>query len=279
VSRQQVWNFDFTGRIESVDLQRGKYLLEAWGAQGRDGPDGFGGRGGYASGILTVTSVLFICVGGRPSASNIGGYNGGGLVTTGSGASGGGASHISLVSGLLSVQAVRNAILLAAGAGGGGRNSTRPNSDGGPAGGLEGFHPNHAQGNLGQHGGTQTQGGTTAGSGTSGSPGQGGNATAGNRAAGGAGWFGGAGGDSRVTGTSTGGGGGSSFLASFLEEAITISGNQSMPNPRGSGNIIGNPGHGFVRITALQSYEMFIAEVDGILRTYNEESGLWLPVN
>ena len=59
---------------------------------------------------------------------------------------------------------------------------------------------------------------------------------------GGGGYYGGGGG-----GYSDGGGGGSGYIKNLID-GETISGNQSMPNPI-DGEMIGNTGNGFARIT------------------------------
>jgi len=99
-------------------------------------------------------------------------------------------------------------------------------------------------------------------------------------AGGGGGWYGGGGG-AHASATIGGvfalavtGGGGSSFISGHagcnavnedgthrnnpthysnlvFTETIMIDGRNSMPNPRGAGNIVGNSGHGFVRITGV----------------------------
>ena len=89
--------YSYTGGMQSVTLQPGTYKLEAWGAQGGNGAsDQIGGKGGYSTGILKITTptTLYIGVGGSPGYSKTGGWNGGG--TGGSmGAGGGGMTHIS----------------------------------------------------------------------------------------------------------------------------------------------------------------------------------------
>jgi len=71
-------------------------------------------------------------------------------------------------------------------------------------------------------------------------------------AGGGGGWFGGGGG---VSGA--GGGGGSSHIqnltSGFGISSRTIDGNQSMPATTGAGEITGNAGNGFARITFISS--------------------------
>lgn len=59
-------NFTYTGSVQSVTLLPGIYLIQSWGADGYTQDVGFNGRGGYATGSLTVTSAqtFYIYVGG-----------------------------------------------------------------------------------------------------------------------------------------------------------------------------------------------------------------------
>lgn len=83
-----VYNFEYTGSVQSVELPKGKYKLQCWGAQGGTSygsSSGSGSKGGYSEGVLTLTTktTLYIFVGGkgsRGSSSSLvnGGWNGGG---------------------------------------------------------------------------------------------------------------------------------------------------------------------------------------------------------
>ena len=116
-----VWDYYFTGGMQQATIGPGTYFLQVWGAQGgNDTPvtDRPGGTGGYSEGFVTFATetTVFIAVGGQGGpASATGGWNGGGAVTSGNGRTGGGASHMSLTTGLLSNPAVRTDALLAAG--------------------------------------------------------------------------------------------------------------------------------------------------------------------
>lgn len=114
-----VFNFSYTGKVQSVELPKGKYKLQCWGAQGGTSygsSNGAGSKGGYSEGILTLTekTTLYVFVGGqgsRGSSSSLvnGGWNGGGASVGYSGynsdgtngysypACGGGATDISTV--------------------------------------------------------------------------------------------------------------------------------------------------------------------------------------
>lgn len=132
-----VKDISYSGSVyEFSVLAEGRYLLEAWGAQGGGYSSAQGGKGGYSYGqvLLQRGQVLYFCVGGQGIVDNgtagevsgatdtlIGGYNGGGNGSNNNhGASGGGATHIALSDGTLADLADDKAsILLVAGGGGG----------------------------------------------------------------------------------------------------------------------------------------------------------------
>lgn len=80
-----VYEFYYTGEVQSVELPAGRYKLECWGAQGGDTSSysGEGSYGGYSEGILTLTetTTLYVFVGGQGGSSGNGGWNGGGSST------------------------------------------------------------------------------------------------------------------------------------------------------------------------------------------------------
>lgn len=120
--------FAYTGDIQTyVATKSGKYKLEVWGAQGGGSGQYYGGYGAYATSEINLNKgdKLYIAVGGQgnpsQSGSNVpGGYNGGGSFnnTNGSFASGGGATHIALVTGLLQSISQDTVIIVAGGGGG-----------------------------------------------------------------------------------------------------------------------------------------------------------------
>jgi hypothetical protein len=61
----------------------------------------------------------------------------------------------------------------------------------------------------------------------------------------------GGGGGAGYWGKSGGSGGGGSSYIGGVTNGQTITGNESMPNPRGTGNITGNSGNGYARITVI----------------------------
>ena len=84
----EVFNFAYTGSVQSVTLPKGKYKLQCWGAQGGTSygsSSGAGSKGGYSEGVITLTSTttFYVFVGGqgsRGSSTSLvnGGWNGGG---------------------------------------------------------------------------------------------------------------------------------------------------------------------------------------------------------
>lgn len=217
-------DFDYTGNIQTVNLTPGTYVLETWGAQGGYGMNDTyrGGYGGYSIGSITLTqnTTLYIAIGGqggngvsKVNTLNAGGYNGGGNTygsTNKYTGSGGGATHIATVDGLLSTlsESTNNILIVSGGGGAGGYQSASYSSTGGDAGGYIGndgttTNTSHVTGK----GGTQTEGGTGL---SSGSFGQGGNATS-DSIGGGGGFYGGG-----VGKYSSGSGGGSGYIGNTL---------------------------------------------------------------
>jgi hypothetical protein len=246
-----VANFDYTGDVQSYTVPlTGTYKLEVWGAQGNSSYGGTGGLGGYSYGEIKLVqgSTLYICVGQcNPTVNDnpgVGAYNGGGI---GSG-SGGGATHIATISGVLSsLNSNKSSVIIVAGGGGGG-DAAIGGAGGGLSGGTGGFVTNVVQLAAG---GSQTTGGlygyySINGTGTSGSFGQGGEGgpgTDGNHAGGGGGgWYGGGG-----INYGGGGGGGSGHIGTGVT-GETIAGSQTIIAP-GGGTETGHSGNGYARIT------------------------------
>lgn len=219
--------FSFTGGAQTFTVPAtGTYTLQTWGAQG--GNDGLtGARGGYATGVMTLTAGQVINiyvggVGGNCSANNGGGFNGGGNAGPyGCSGGGGGASDIRVGG-----TSLNNRVLVAGGGGGAG-NSVQA----GAGGGLSGLNGSGS-------GGTQSAGGAGNPSGTFG---QGGN-MAGDGGGGGGGWYGGG-----AAYGDDGGGGGSSYIGG-VSSGSTIDGASTMPDPS-SGTTVGRAGNGAVKIT------------------------------
>jgi hypothetical protein len=165
-------NFNYTGGMQSFTVPLyGTSKMEVWGAQG--GSTGItasytGGLGGYSYGNKSITknTILYICIGGAGSGATAmaqsltGGYNGGGSVTGSTAvnhytASGGGATHIATISGVLSsLSSNTSSVIIVAGGGGGARDqenfeTASVHSNGGSGGGISGG---------GTGGGTQSSG-------------------------------------------------------------------------------------------------------------------------
>ena len=252
--------FDYTGNMQQVQLNAGTYKLEVWGAEGGHGSTNsasLAGKGGYSYGTLTVpdgeTVTLYIAVGGKgvygagssAYGGPTGGWNGGGAAGNATSGSGGGATHIALVSGQLKdLSAQKDKVLLVAGGGGGADNANgtvggTDDGAGGAGGGLTGG-AYLINGVKGSGGGTQTSG-YAFGLGASVTV----NTDSGG---GGGGWYGG-----NVSNEYNGGGaGGSGYVSSTLKNGGTVAGDKSMPSPIG-GTQIGQTGNGYVKITGLSN--------------------------
>ena len=234
------WTFDYTGSEQDFNVPcNGNYKIETWGAQGGSyDTTYYGGYGAYATGNIQLSKdeKLYVNSGGIGLLSNNalitkipnGGYNGGGGVSqawtgdtaaTQKQASGGGATHISKTSGILSSlsTSVDNILVVAAGGGGAEYNVSTyygeyDYSTGGAGGGISGYDGisefNHTAfyelfKSTQTSGGYLTYNGTTYGQGLFG---QGGSFMTG----GGGGYYGGFG------GSYSGGGGGSSYIGNIL---------------------------------------------------------------
>ena len=90
-----------------VELSKGKYILECWGASGGKGKASEGGKGGYSRGFISLNNrtTFYVFIGGHGSTGTgsnkdriLGGFNGGGDGVIGSNlcetGSGGGATDI-----------------------------------------------------------------------------------------------------------------------------------------------------------------------------------------
>ena len=262
-----VYEYDYTGNYQTFLVPfDGTYQFEAWGAQGTTN-----GLGAYTKGSIYLEkgTTIYIYVGQNTNVGNTTSFNGG----TGSsgGYPGGGATDFRLSSGLWNdTTGLRNRIMVA---GGGGSGSAVNKSHGG---GLVGISGNVATG------ATQTTGGVGQSPFINGVFGFGGNGCGG-----GGGYY--AGGGAWCV---DGGGGGSSFIsghpgvnainASGLHTNSTIhysgyaffntsmiAGNASMPNPRAAGNITGNTGNGYAKVTVLSVIDKYNGDVTAPVITLN----------
>lgn len=289
-----VMNFDYTGSVQTATLTPGAYKLECWGAQGgnsnqSNGTYGNGGKGGYSTGILNVSTntTIYITVGGQGqngilNTRTAGGFNGGGdgdgTNNSGVGGGGGGASDISLMSPVFShssyfinnirdTNSLLSRIIVAGGGGSAGYDVRNNAANGGAGGGTTG---QDGLSNRVYHGTGGKQ--TTFGTGGSSEESNrysvqakfGCGASASNSTdvapGGGGGWYGGG-----LHCDSAGGGSGYVYTSAtasnypsgcllnsayYLSNAQTIAGNQSFPSPTG-GTETGHSGNGYVRITKL----------------------------
>ena len=193
-------------KMQEMELLPGKYKLEVWGAQGGlDGPGNgdtrYGGKGGYASGYITVTEkqkIYYVIGEFSPSFNVYGVYSpcGGGGTSSGSstGAGGGGATFIAS-KGLGTLDKFvddKDAVYLVAGGGGGAADYAEGGNGGGENGGK-------GAGTNSGDGATQTTGYKFG----LGEP------ASGQNPGGGAGWYGGL---RSKGGVHAGGGGGSGYI-------------------------------------------------------------------
>lgn len=250
-------NFSYTGAVQTLTLQPGSYLIECWGGNGYTQTAGYNGKGGYASGTLTLTAAqtMYIYVGGVGTyptggvSANTWTFNGGGTGYPNNNASyghGGGASDVRTVGGAWDDATSLASRVIVAGGGGAGRNSSYIGGNGGGLTGGTGtyFSPDQAGGPTG---GSQTAGGTntpwtgltlaTLGKAMTWN---GSTLSANFLAGGGGGYYGGASG--RVAG-----GGGSSYIGGVTSGATIMYGQTGfVANPDATGN-------GYVRITGQTS--------------------------
>ena len=233
----QKWDNFTAGQINSWQVPcNGTYKLEVWGAQG----GGAGGKGGYAVGEKTgiIDEYWYIAVGAQGNT-----FNGGGPSAakwSGSGANGGGATHICSTETILSGTSIDDLFIVAGG--GGGQGYYSGTYAGGYGGGLSGGTGAPGTSGSSGYGATQTTGYAY---GQGGGPRESG-------AGGGGGYYGGYGAENH-SGLSTGGGGGGSAYIGGVTNGNTIAGNTTMPVFEGTGTMVGNAGNGHARIT-LMSY-------------------------
>ena len=283
-----LWEFECTKNIEIWTAPySGVYELEVWGAQGGSGGwfsnSAFystGGKGGYATGKINLTSgdQLYVRVGCEgegwnprnqkmqtgTSSTKYGGFGGGGNTTSSyPSAGGGGASDMRILA-----DTFNNRVIVAGGGGGGGNaNNGTQLSDGGPGGGTTATTlPASSQYSNRTPGGgsSQTAGGANHSNNGGGTAlfGVGANSIQNLAGGGGGGWYGGGVGDN-----STGGGGGSGYVLTssshkpagyavgsqyYMTDTLLVGGDNSMPAPAG-GTQTGQPGHGFACIKLITS--------------------------
>ena len=268
-----------------VELTRGKYLIELWGAEGGTwDSENYSGRGAYTRGLLDIRkrTKLYVYIGEKgstitgkegtaPATFNGGGY--GKLVATGGvlthiGSSGGGATDVRTKRGSSwdEEESLLSRIMVAAGGGG----STRENVNnllckGGYGGGEKG-EDGEATGNGNNikkaTGGSQNNTGSKGGvglycSGSDGKLGKAGNGGNCYSTSGGGGGYYGGGGSGVSSYNHQCGAGGSSYISGLhptdikeltFRSASMIAGNKEIKEPSGITKI-GHIGNGFARIS------------------------------
>ena len=250
--------FSYTGAQQTFTVPSGvsTITIKVWGAQGGSGGwysnqsyCSTGGKGGYATGDLSVTAgnTVYVYVGGEGESNPCdsracgsgtqgiknGGFNGGGASQASCGGSGGGGASDVRYGGT----SISNRKIVAGGGGGGGNpaNGTQL-SNGGAGGGTAGETMANSTQFYNRTPGT----GATQSSGNS--NGTGSQANQNLSGGGGGGYFGGG-----TGGNSTGGGGGSGYIGG-VTSSTTIAGNASMPDPDG-GTMTGREDNGLVVIS------------------------------
>lgn len=287
-----ILNIPYSGKAVSIKLNKGKYKLECWGAQGGyRSASQYGGMGGYSVGIVTTASqeMFYIYVGGSGNTGKTnGGFNGGGKRNTYNG--GGGATDVRYQTNSLYAR------LIVAGGGGSDGASSKQGGAGGGATAQNSVATNYGNGG---YGGTQT--GNSGGTGwvaiaqsanTSSQAdcysgfGFGGNGIAyssGYGGAGGGGWYGGTGTYPDGSGDDDkAGGGGSGYIYTsstasnypsgcllnsslYLTNASTTIGTSSFTSPTGTSET-GHSGDGYARITVIESTPptTFYLKINGV---------------
>lgn len=263
---------EYTGHVHAVNLSRGLYKLEVWGAEGGETSEYSvkPGRGGYSCGTLKLIkeTMLYVYVGGKGNGSS-GGWNGGGSAQS-PGAGGGGSTDISLY-GEVGSQNWNNknhlySRIIVAGAGGGaGHNNYQKWSAGcgGGENGEDGKDYNEIKGGMLTGCGKDSFVSADQGFGVGGS-----NRKYNHNSGGGGGWYGGCACDSQSGCWGRSGAGGSGYVYNsstaknypsgckldssfYLSDSKTIAGNTEFPNVDGSGQERGHCGNGYAKITLI----------------------------
>ncbi|HBF8537082.1 TPA: hypothetical protein KO029_003600 [Clostridioides difficile] len=250
------WNFNFKAEPQPITLKAGRYKLECWGACGgkKGVTAGNGGLGGYAKGELTLKkeTILNVYVGeqGRDGSNAWTIFNGGGF---GGVSTGGGATDIRLIAGDWGSQIGLLSRIIVAGGGGGHDSDTSTGNYSSAGGGTKG---NNGVSTLSYHtpGATQYDGGRGADIHCDGSFCLGGGTITYLqycKCGGGGGWFGGAG--SKVSSSAGGGSGYVLTKDSYKPAGYTPTSEYYMINPNLATGNNTTKGHGYAKITLLQS--------------------------
>lgn len=248
-----VATFSYTGSEQVFTAsQSGYYRIQVWGAQGGNyGTISFGGKGGYAEGIIGLTSgeELYVYVGGSGDTGGVaGGWNGGGAGVNYNG--GGGATDVRIEG-----HTLYHRLIVAGGGGSAGRDdvTTSGGLHGGAGGGIDG---------LGNYYATQTTAGRNGEFGIGGYADQN---CGGIDGSGGGGWYGGGAGYHTLLCMASGGAGGGSGFAydgtnvvpegyevinHVLTSTLLLSGaSNRIPTYDNGDTMTGNTGDGYAAIT------------------------------
>lgn len=291
--------FDYTGKIEEIQLEAGKYQIEAWGASGgsKTTPT-TAGKGAYSLSYIETKDKLTIkiLVGEiGSSGSTAGGGGGGTFVSTIDNepivvAGGGGGDEANRMGGAYAHgQATKIGGCPLSGSligeeGQGGNSGSQASSGGGGfySDGQNSSNGWGAGGNSFIKGGAKQTAKTTVGSPYGGFGG--GASTHGNSGggAGAGGYTGGSGGvnsgNSGGGSSGSGGGGGSYFIG---KEGLAIAGNLEMPSPSGDTQI-GQEGNGYCIITFLGGSINAKCKINGQIKQVNDMkvkvNGTWKNV-
>lgn len=278
VQNPNPYDFDYTGNMVEFNVpETGTYQLEVWGAQGGDRVSTYhyGGKGGYSRGELSLNKfdLLYVTVGGKGDSTSQG-YNGGGAADAPD-VYGGGATDVRFfaTTDIYDGESLNSRIIVAGGGGSVGGTTKAGGYGGGDTGQSTGTGTTPVTGGYGTGGGGATQtaggiGGTGANNnGLFGIGGRGLLRAGGYGGAGGGGWWGGGGAyPDDSADDDKGGGGGSGYVLTatsarhdsyeppakyYLSNTFILNGYTSMPDPHGTGNIIGNIDNGYARIIPL----------------------------
>ena len=293
-------NVPYSGSAIGINLPKGQFKLEVWGAQGGyRSSASYGGKGGYSVGTITTKTKRLAIVragGAGNTGKTSGGFNGGGRRATYNG--GGGGSDIRLGSDSLYAR-----VIVAGGGGSDGSSSRTGGAGGGTVGQTyqgSGYGTNNGPGNTTYSGSSSSTTASSQSSSTSSSSdikggfGFGGNGcyyANGYGGGGGGGWYGGSGtypdssGDDDKAGA---GGSGYVYTAStasqypsgclltsddYLANASTTLGTSSFSSPTGSSET-GHSGDGYARITVIKASVKAIWMADGkVVRTDTVSAG------
>ena len=306
-----ILNCSYSGTYKTLNLPKGQYKLECWGAEGGyRSSTSYSGKGGYAKGTLTLTAktTLYLYTGGAGNTGGVnGGFNGGGKRYTYPG--GGGASDVRIGSTSLLAR-----VIVAGGGGSDGATSRGGGAGGGTTAqnetvgsyGTGGFGGGYSTANPNSYN-TSYFAGATATQPTSTSPttstltyngfGWGGSGcyyANGYGGAGGGGWFGGVGTYPDGSGDDDkGGGGGSGYVYTsstasqypsgcllnsnyYLADTANTIGTSSFTAPGGSAET-GHSGNGYIRITVIKAIN--VAPRIKVNGAWKEANGLYVKVN